>query len=99
MRYVRKVMRLIFYKPKFLIFSSGNNIIPFKVVPLGSYTPVESLFPLLVAALEVNLCKHLVVSLSQKNKFFTHNIPTVKQANQHCYDLRFAHSTIICLRR
>ena len=48
----RKVMRLIFYFPKFLFFSN-INVIPFKIVPLGSYTPMETLFPLLVAALEV----------------------------------------------
>jgi hypothetical protein len=29
------------------------NVITFKIVPLGSYTPMETLFPLLVAALEV----------------------------------------------
>ena len=29
-----------------------SNVIPLKIVPLGSYTPMETLFPLLVAALE-----------------------------------------------
>ena len=48
----RKVMRLIFYLPKFL-FYSNINVIPFKIVLLGSYTPMETLFPLLVAALGV----------------------------------------------
>jgi hypothetical protein len=38
---------------KVFIFSN-INVIPFKIVPLGSYTPMEKLFPLLVAALEVN---------------------------------------------
>ena len=47
-RCVRKVMRLIFYLP----FFSNINLIPFKTVPWGSYTPMEE-FPLLVAALEV----------------------------------------------
>ena len=42
-------MRLIFYLP--MIFFSNINVIPFKIVPLGSYTPMETLFPLLVAAL------------------------------------------------
>ena len=45
-------MSLIFYLLKFLFFLN-INVIPFKVVPLGSYTPMETLFPLLVAALEV----------------------------------------------
>ena len=37
---------------KVFIFSN-INLIPFKIVPLGSYTPMETLFPLLVAVLEV----------------------------------------------
>ena len=37
---------------KVFIFSN-INVIPFKIVPLGCYTPVETLFPLLVAELEV----------------------------------------------
>jgi hypothetical protein len=45
-------MRLIFYLPKFLYFSN-INVIPFKIVPLGSYTSMETLLPLLVAAQEV----------------------------------------------
>jgi hypothetical protein len=45
-------MRLIFYLPKFLLFSN-INFIPFKIVPLNSYTPMETFSPLLVAALEV----------------------------------------------
>jgi hypothetical protein len=44
-------MRLIFFLPKFLFFSN-INVIPFKIVPLGSYTLMET-FPLLVAVLEV----------------------------------------------
>lgn len=51
-RYGRKVMRLIFYLSKFLFFSN-INVIAFKVVPLGNYTPTETLFPLLVTAPEV----------------------------------------------
>ena len=38
--------------PKFWFFSN-INIILFKIVPLGGYIPKETLFPLLVAALEV----------------------------------------------
>ena len=38
---------------KVFIFFSNINVIPFKIVPLGSYTPMETLFPLLVVALEV----------------------------------------------
>jgi hypothetical protein len=45
-------MRLIFYLTTFL-FCSNINVIPFKIVPLGSYTPMETLFPLLVEVLEV----------------------------------------------
>ena len=37
---------------KVFIFSN-INVIPFKIVPLGSYAPIETLFPLLLAALEV----------------------------------------------
>ena len=29
---------------------------PFKIVPLGSYTPMETLFPFLVAVLEIFNC-------------------------------------------
>ena len=34
----------------FIIFT--NQVIPFKIVPLGSYTATEALFPLFVAVLE-----------------------------------------------
>ena len=37
---------------KVFIFSN-INVISFNIVPLGSYTPMETLFPLLLAALEV----------------------------------------------
>jgi hypothetical protein len=47
-----KVMRLIFYLPKFL-FISNINAVPFRIVALGSYTPMLTVYPLLVAALEV----------------------------------------------
>ena len=46
------MLRLIFDSAKFL-FSSIINVIPFKIVPLGSYTPMETLFPILVVALKV----------------------------------------------
>ena len=47
-------MRLLFYLPKFFFYI---NAIPFKMLPLDSYTAMETLFPLLVAALEVfNRC-------------------------------------------
>jgi hypothetical protein len=45
----RKVMRLIFYLPT--LFFSNINVILFKTVLLGSYTPMET-FPRLVVALE-----------------------------------------------
>ena len=38
---------------KFLFIFSNINVISFKIVPLGSYTSMETLFPLLVAALQV----------------------------------------------
>ena len=41
----RKVMRLIFFQ--------NINDIPLKIVPLDSYTLMETMYPLLVAALEV----------------------------------------------
>ena len=44
-------MRLFIYQSFF--FSPNIKVIPFKIVPLGTYTPTEMLFPLLVAALEV----------------------------------------------
>ena len=46
----RKVMRLIFYLSKFLFFPNFN-VIAFIIVPLGSYTPMKTLFSLLVAVL------------------------------------------------
>ena len=45
-----RAMRLTFYLPKFFFFfffSSNINVIPFKIVLLVSYTPIETL-PLLV---------------------------------------------------
>ena len=40
-----------FYLPKF--FNLNLNVIFLKIVPLGNYTPMETLLPLLVAALEI----------------------------------------------
>ena len=45
-------MRLIQYNYVF-IFKLQIEFAPFKIVPLGGYTPPEMLFPLFVAALEV----------------------------------------------
>jgi len=45
-------MRLIQYNSVF-IFKLQIEFVPFKIVPLGGYTPPETLFPLFVAALEV----------------------------------------------
>ena len=48
--------KIIVFKPTLQTtnkFFSNINVIPFKIVPLGSYTPMETLFPLLVEALEV----------------------------------------------
>ena len=44
-------MRLMFYLPK--LFFSNFNFISFKIVSLGSYTLMETLFPLSAAALEI----------------------------------------------
>ena len=44
-------MRLIFFKPLILFFLQ-MKVIPLKIVPLGSYTATEALFPLFVAVLE-----------------------------------------------
>ena len=41
-------MRVIFLFTKVFIFSK----ILFKIIPLGSYTPMETLFPLLLATLK-----------------------------------------------
>ena len=76
-----------FYSPKFNFFSNVNDI-PFKIVPLGSYTPMETLFPLLVAALEVfnwygvqhvcynrkNKCFDLLDRIANEQDFFSHVI-------------------------
>ena len=35
------------------LFLSNINVISFKIVPLGSYTPIKTLFPLLVSVLEI----------------------------------------------
>ena len=80
-------MRLIFYLPKFL-FLSNVNVTPFKIVPLGTYTPMETLLPLLVAALEVfiwyglqdvcynrkNKCFDLLDRIANEQDFFSHVI-------------------------
>ena len=44
-------MRLIFFQP-WILFFLRIKVIPFKIVPLGSYTVTEVLFPLFVAVLE-----------------------------------------------
>jgi hypothetical protein len=49
---VNKVMRLVQYNSVF-IFKLRIEFVPFKIVPLGGYTPPETLFPPFVAALEV----------------------------------------------
>ena len=46
-------MRLIFYLSNVLFIFSNINVIPFKIVLLGIYTPMGMLFTLLVAELEV----------------------------------------------
>ena len=51
-RSVNKVMRLIQYN-SVLTFKLQIEFVPFKIVPLGCYTPPETLFPLFVAMLVV----------------------------------------------
>ena len=51
-RSVNKVMRLIQYN-SVLTFKLQIELVPFKIVPLGGYTPPETLFPLFVATLVV----------------------------------------------
>ena len=51
-RSVNKVMRLIQYNSVFS-FKLQIEFVPFKIVPLGGYTPPETLFPLFVAMLVV----------------------------------------------
>jgi len=45
-------MRLIQYNSVF-IFKPEIEFVPFKIVPLGGYTSLETLFALFIAALEV----------------------------------------------
>ena len=49
---VSKVMRLVQYNSVF-IFKLQIEFVPFKIVPLGGNASPETLFPLIVAALEV----------------------------------------------
>ena len=51
-RSVNKVMRLIQYN-SVLTFKLQIELFPFKIVPLGGYTPPETLFPIFVATLVV----------------------------------------------
>jgi len=49
---VNKVMKLIHCNSVF-IFKLQIEFVSFRIVPLGGYTSLETLFPLFVAALEV----------------------------------------------
>ena len=51
-RSVNKVMKLIQYN-SVLTFKLQIEFVPFKIVPLGGYTPPETLFPLFVPTLVV----------------------------------------------
>ena len=51
-RSVNKVVRLIQYN-SVLTFKLQIEFVPFKIVPLGGYTPPETLFPLFVTTLVV----------------------------------------------
>ena len=66
----RNVMRLILYLPKFLFFSNVK-VIPFTIVPLGSYTPMETLFPLLVSSTGMVFSMSVTIEKrKKKNKCF-----------------------------
>jgi len=56
-------MRLIHYNSA-LTFKLQIEFVPFKIVPLGGYTPLETLFPLFVATLVV----------ANRNSYVTINI-------------------------
>jgi len=58
------------YQSFYSFFFSNVNVISFKIVPLGSYTPMETLFPLLVAVLEVFNWYGLQHVCYEKNKCF-----------------------------
>jgi len=51
-RSVNKVMRLFQYN-SVITFRIQIELVPFKIVPLGGYTPPETLFPIFVAKLVV----------------------------------------------
>ena len=51
-RSVNKVMRLIQYN-SVINFKLQIEFVPFKIVSLGGYTPLETLFPLFLATLGV----------------------------------------------
>ena len=51
-RSANKVMRLIQYN-SVITFKIQIELVPFKIVPLGGYTPPETLFPIFVATLVV----------------------------------------------
>ena len=51
-RSVNKVMRLIQYN-SVLTFKLQIELVAFKIIPLGGYTPPETLFPIFVATLVV----------------------------------------------
>ena len=51
-RSVNKIMRLIQYN-SVLTFKLQIEFVPFKIVPLGGYTPPETLFPIFIATLVV----------------------------------------------
>jgi len=51
-RSVNKVMRLIQYN-SVLTFKLQIEFVPFKIAPLGGYTPPETLFPIFLATLVV----------------------------------------------
>ena len=71
-------MRLIQYKSVF-IFKPQIEVVPFKIVRLGSYTFPETLFPLYVAALEVaNRNRFKLVGYSFFNVFYRPKMASFK---------------------
>ena len=79
----RKVMRLIFLftKVSILFIFFKYKCYPLQIVPLGSYTPMEKLFPVLVAALEVSNRHGLQHALYSQAEF----VPPGQTVNQVFY--------------
>ena len=70
-----------FINQSLYIFFSNNNVIAFKIVPLDSYTPMETLFTLLVVALEV-FNRYADLLFDRRGIFHTELFPPRQTVNQ-----------------